>query len=132
MAKFIRYLAAGAWLGLALVAAPGWAQQPNAAPADDAAQTRAQGATEPLDLQEAVARDVLEPLQAGMQSRDLKQVLSVFDPQTVPEFPQFRDRIKAMLDTYAALQFRYKILQASAEDAPCVNDLRNRFGCYSG
>lgn len=116
MAKFIRYLAAGAWLGLALVAAPGWAQQPNAAPADDAAQTSAQGATEPLDLQEAVARDVLEPLQAGMQSRDLKQVLSVFDPQTVPEFPQFRDRIKAMLDTYAALQFRYKILQASAED----------------
>lgn len=116
VAKLMGYPATVACLALALMAVPGLARQTNASPADDAAQTSAPGAQEPLDLQEAVARDVLEPLQAGMQSHNLKQVLSVFDPESIPNFPQLRDRIKAMLDAYAAFQFRYKILQASAED----------------
>ena len=52
-----------------------------------------------------------------MESRNLKQVISVFDSQSVPNFPQFRERMKALLDAYTAVRFRYKILQASAEDA---------------
>lgn len=99
---------------LVLIAAPALAQQP-AAPPDDAAPAQAQGVQQPLDLQEAVAQDVLEPLQAGMESRDLKQVLSVFDARSVPSFPQLRDDIRAMLDSYAAVRFRYKILQAAAD-----------------
>ena len=70
-----------------------------------------------MDLQEAIAGDVLEPLQAGMESRNLKQVLSVFDPQSSPNFPQLKDRMRALLDAYTAVQFRYKILQASSENA---------------
>ncbi len=73
-------------------------------------------AQQPLDLQEAVARDVLEPLRAGIQTRNLKQVLAVFDAESVPDFPQLRDQFKALLDSYAVMQFRYKILQASSDD----------------
>ncbi len=101
-----------------MAAVPGRAQQPNPAPADEAAQAPAQvGQQQQLDLQEAVAQDVLEPLQAGMESRDLKQVLSVFDPQSSQNFPQLQDRMRALLDAYTAVQFRYKILQASSENA---------------
>ena len=113
VAKSIRCLAKAALLAMVLAAVPGLAQQPKAAAPDDTAQAPAQAAQQPLDLQEAVARDVLEPLQAGMESRDLKQVLSVFDEQTVPDYPQFRDQMKALLEAYAAVRFRYKILQAS-------------------
>ena len=116
VAKSHRYPAIVTGLALVLIATQGLAQQPNAAPVDVTAQESGQAGQQPLDLQEAVARDVLEPLQAGIQSHDLKQILGAFDPQSFPNFPQFRDRIKALLDSYAVLQFRYKILQASSED----------------
>jgi hypothetical protein len=115
VAKSIRHSARVTVLALVLTAVPGLAQQPNAAPPDDTAQVSDQAGQQPLDLQEAVARDVLEPLQAGMESRNLKQVLSAFDAQSVPNFPQFQDRMKAVLDAYAAVRFRYKILQANSE-----------------
>lgn len=116
MAKSHGHLAIVTGLALVLLATTGLAQQPKAVPSDGTAQEPAQAGQQPLDLQEAVARDVLEPLQAGIQSHDLKQILGAFDPQSFPNFPQFRDRIKALLDSYAVLQFRYKILQASSED----------------
>jgi hypothetical protein len=101
-------------LALLLVPLPGLAQQP--AP-DEVTQTPSQtAAQQPLDLQEAVARDVLEPLQTGIQTQNLKQILAVFDSESVADFPQLRDRFKALLDSYAVLLFRYKILQASPED----------------
>jgi hypothetical protein len=117
VAKSIGHSVKVTLLALLLAAVPGFAQQPNAAAPDDAAQPLAQDTQPQLDLQEGIARDVLEPLQAGMESRNLKQVISVFDPQSVSDFPQLRDRMKALLDAYAAVRFRYKILQASSEGA---------------
>ena len=117
MAKFIGYSAKVMLLTILLATVSSGAQQPNAAAPDDAAQVSPQTAPQPVELQEAVARDVLEPLQAGMESRNLKQVLAVFDPESGQNFPQLRDRMKALLDAYAAIQFRYKILQASSEEA---------------
>lgn len=116
MAKSIGHPGQVAFLALVLLAGTALAQQQSSAAPDGGPQAPPQGAQQPLDLQEAAAHDVLEPLQAGIQSRDLKQVLSVFDAQSVPDFPQFRDRMKAFLDAYSAVQFRYKILQASSED----------------
>ena len=117
VAKSHRHPAIVTGLALVLVATQGLAQQPKAAPIDDGTATAAaQTGRQPLDLQEAVAGDVLEPMQAGIQSHDLKKILGAFDPQSFPNFPQFRDRIKALLDSYAVLQFRYKILQASSDD----------------
>lgn len=115
MAKIGRAAAQVILLTLLLAALPALAQQPPAAAPDEGAQVAT--GQQPLDLQEAVARDVLEPLQAGIQSQNLKQVLGVFDPQSVANFPQLRDQFKALLDSYAVLLFRYKILQTSLDDA---------------
>jgi len=79
-----------------------------------AAPNSGQPASQPLDLEEAVSHDVLEPLQAAIQTQNLKQALSVFDAQAVPDFPQVRDQLRALFDSYSVLLFRYKILQASA------------------
>jgi len=84
---------------------------------DEAAQPASKaGGQQPLELSEAVARDVLEPLQAGVQTRNFKQALAVFDAESFPDFAQFRDRLRAFLDSYPVLQFRYKILQANAQE----------------
>jgi hypothetical protein len=115
VAKFIGHSASVVVLAVLLVAVPGGAQEPTAPLADDAAPVQAQAGQQTLDLQDAIARDVLEPLQAGMQSRNLKQVLSVFDAQSAPSFPQLQERMKALLDAFASVQFRYKILQAGSE-----------------
>ena len=113
MAKSIRFPAKLTVLALLLLV-PAFAQQANPAPPAKAEATQA--AQPALDLQEAVSADVLEPLRAGIESLNLKQTLSVFDPATVPDFPDLRDRIKAFLDAYTAFQFRYKILQSSSDD----------------
>ena len=113
MAKFVGYLAAVTLLATLMVTVSSQAQEP--APATEEPQSA--GGPQQLELSEAVARDVLEPLQAGMQNRELKQVLAVFDSQSVPDYPQLRDRVKALLDAYAAVQFRYKILQSSSENS---------------
>jgi hypothetical protein len=115
MAKTGRAAAQVTLLALLLAALPALAQQP-AASAPDSAPAPTSG-QQPLDLQEAVAQDVLEPLQAGIQSHNLKQLLGVFDQQSVANFSQLRDQFKALLDNYAVLLFRYKILQASLDDA---------------
>ncbi len=101
-------------LAILLVALPAWAQQPDTAATGDTAQAQSD-APQPLDLTESVARDVLEPLQTGVQTQNLKLVLSAFDAETFPDFSQFRDRMKALLDSNAVLLFRYKILQVTSE-----------------
>jgi hypothetical protein len=101
-------------VALLVTATLGLAQQPRPA-APEAAQTANQpGGQQALDLEELIARDVLEPLRDGIQTQNLKEVLSVFDPEAVPQFPQLRDQIRAFLDSHAVLQFRYQILQASS------------------
>jgi hypothetical protein len=91
-------------------------QQPSSAGAQDEAVPPPTQATQPLDLNEAIARDVLEPMRAGMESQNVKQVLAVFDSQSSPNFAQFSDRLRAVLDSYSAVRFRYKILQATASE----------------
>jgi hypothetical protein len=109
-------LLVGCFIAAALFIAPVFAQEPSQTAPDQAAQSAGQTAPQPLDLQEAVARDVLEPLQAGIRTQNLKQVLSVFDAQSFPEFAQFRDQLRAFLDHYYVLQFRYKIQQGTATE----------------
>ncbi len=101
---------------LLVTAALGRAQQTRPA-APETAQTPSQAAApQTLDLEDLIVRDVLEPLRDGIQTQNPRQVLSVFDAEAIPEFPRLRDQIKAFLDSYAVLQFRYNILQASSED----------------
>ncbi len=110
------HLAQAMLAAVLLAALSALAQQPPSPGQDGSAGGSGQAAgQQALDLQDLVARDVLEPLRDGVQTHNLKQVLAVFDGQSFPDFPQLRDQIKAFLDSYSVLQFRYKILQASSE-----------------
>lgn len=68
-----------------------------------------------LSLQEVIARDVLEPLQVGISTRNSKQIFSVFDPQATTNLPEVRDQFRSLLQNYSDLQFRYKLLQLTSE-----------------
>lgn len=100
------------------------AQQSTDASQDRTEQKSSPGATstaaapasgQPLDLDEAVAHDVLEPLQTGIQIHSLKEVLSVLDPQSMSNYAEVRDQFRALFSNYSVLQFRYKLLQLSSE-----------------
>jgi hypothetical protein len=70
---------------------------------------------EKLDLDDQVIRDVLEPLQRGMEGHDFYQVLSVFDQQGMTDYAQLRDRMRAFFAQYEAIRFRYQLLQVTSD-----------------
>ncbi|HEX8811841.1 MAG TPA: hypothetical protein VF742_07595 [Terracidiphilus sp.] len=70
---------------------------------------------QPLTLTEQVIRDVLEPLQRGIQEHALAQVLAIFDQQQTPDYAQLRDQLRAFFQQYEAVRFRYKVLQVTSE-----------------
>lgn len=84
--------------------------QPAPAPEQDEAK-----APEPLTLTEQVVRDVLEPLQRGIEEHSAAQVLAVFDQQETPDYAQLRDQMRAFFSQNASVRFRYKVLQVTAE-----------------
>ncbi len=67
------------------------------------------------DLTEQVARDVLSDFQRGIESHSVNQVLSVFDPQYVSDYAGLRSQLRAFFRQYDTIQFRYQVLQATAE-----------------
>ena len=108
-------------LTLVLLAPPIPAQEPPPPSKTDSSSA----ATLPdSDLQDAIAHDVLEPLQSGIQTQNLKQVLTAFDSDSVPKA---RDQFRALFNNYSLLQFRYKLTEASFEggvvSAVCEVDL---------
>jgi hypothetical protein len=70
---------------------------------------------EPLTLTEQVIRDVLEPLQRGIEEHNVAQVLGVFDQQETPDYAQLRDQMRAFFSQNESVRFRYKVLQVTAE-----------------
>ena len=70
---------------------------------------------QPLTLTEQVIRDVLEPLQRGIEEHDPAQVLAVFDEQATPDYARLRDQMRAFFSQNDAVRFRYKILQVTSE-----------------
>jgi hypothetical protein len=71
--------------------------------------------TQPLTLTELVIRDVLDPLQRGIQEHSAAQVLAVFDEQETPDYTQLRDQVRAFFSQNDSIRFRYKVLQVTAE-----------------
>ena len=71
--------------------------------------------TQPLTLTEQVIRDVLEPLQRGIEEHSAAQVLAVFDEQDTPDYARLRDQMRAFFSQNASVRFRYKVLQVTAE-----------------
>jgi hypothetical protein len=70
---------------------------------------------QPLDLTEQVIRDVLEPLQAGMQGHSLRQVLTTWDRENMLGYAQQRDQLAAFFRQYDEVRFRYKVLQVTSD-----------------
>jgi hypothetical protein len=66
-------------------------------------------------LTEEVIRDVLSNLQKGLESRSLNQVLSIFDQQGMANYADVRNQLMAFFQQYEAVQFRYQVLQATAQ-----------------
>jgi hypothetical protein len=93
--------------------APQLVAQPQQAPA--AQDEPAASGLEPLTLTEQVIRDVLEPLQRGIEEHNVAQVLAVFNQQETPDYAQLRDQMRAFFSQNEAVRFRYKVLQVTAE-----------------
>jgi hypothetical protein len=107
-----------AWLALLLGAVLcGQTQQIYARPQQDPAQEQEPPASglQPLTLTEQVIRDVLEPLQRGIEEHNPAQVLAVFDSQETPDHARLRDQIRAFFSQYETVRFRYKVLQVTSE-----------------
>ena len=124
-AQFCRLLSGVSTLLLALTVLmlPVAAQEPGSGSKTDSAEPASE--TQPdSNLQDSIAHDVLEPLQTGIQTQNLKQVLAVFDADSAP---QVRDQLRALFENYSVLQFRYKLTQVSSEggrvSAICEVDL---------
>jgi hypothetical protein len=72
-------------------------------------------AGEGLGTTEQVARDVLGNLQQGLESRDIKQVLGVFDQHGMSNYSELRDQLTAFFRRYDTIAFRYQVLQATTD-----------------
>jgi hypothetical protein len=70
---------------------------------------------QPLTITEQVIRDVLEPLQRGIEEHNAGEVLGVFDAQETSDYARLRDQMRAFLSEYETLRFRYKVLQVTSE-----------------
>ncbi|MGO9516585.1 MAG: hypothetical protein ACLPND_06030 [Candidatus Korobacteraceae bacterium] len=70
---------------------------------------------QPLTVTEQVIRDVLEPLQQGIEQLDSAKVLAVFDPEETPDYARLRDQMRAFFSQHDAVRFRYKVLQVTSE-----------------
>ncbi len=87
--------------------------QAQQAPATE--QEPASPGQQPLTVTEQVIRDVLQPLQRGIEEHSVAQVLAVFDAQETPDYAQLRDQMRAFFAQNEAVRFRYKVLQVTSE-----------------
>jgi len=108
-----------AWVALLLVAlvcggAPQLSAQHKQAAPPEQEPSEASG-QQPLTVTEQVIRDVLEPLQRGIEEHSAAKVLAVFDQQETPDYAQLRDQMRAFFSQHESIRFRYKVLQVEAE-----------------
>lgn len=85
------------------------------APAKPAAETPPPG-DDALSLSDQLIQDVLEPLRTGMETQNIKQVMSIFDKAEMPNYGDLQQQVNAFLRQYQEVRFRYQILQATAQN----------------
>jgi len=89
-------------LGLLVTMPTVWAQQAPAPP-------------QPLTLTDQIAKQVLEPLQTGLQDQNIEKVLSVFDSKELDSYSDLQGQLQAFYQVFDEVNFRYQLLQVSAE-----------------
>src|SRR5579864_7340533 len=75
-------------------------------PATCAQETPDQGST----VDDEVIQQVLEPLRTGMQTHNLKLVVSVVDPKELSSYPDLEANLRAFFKQFDEIRFRYQLL----------------------
>ena len=92
------------------------AQQPPAQkPAPDSSQPDT-SSDDKLSLSDQLIQDVFEPLRAGMETQNIKQVMSTFDKNEMSGWGDLQQQLHAFYRVYQQVRFRYQILQATANN----------------
>jgi hypothetical protein len=91
-----------------------------ASPQKGSATTPAQNAPpdDKLSLSDQLLQDVFEPLRAGMESQNIRQILSAFDKREMSDYGDLEQQLHAFFRQYDQVRFRYQLLQAAMEDTP--------------
>jgi len=76
---------------------------------------------EKLSLSDQLIQDVLEPIRAGVESQNIRQILSAFDKREMSDYGDFEQQLHAFFRQYDQVRFRYQLLQAAMEDTPDKN-----------
>jgi len=67
-------------------------------------------------LGDQVIQQVLQPLQTGMQTQNIQQILSVFDKKELDSYSELERQLRAFFQQYDEINFRYQLLQVTADD----------------
>ncbi len=70
-------------------------------------------AAQPFDLSNEIVRDILAKFQRGMETHSLDRVLAIFDADSMPDYPRFRDQMVAFFRLHDSIKFRYQLLQVN-------------------
>ncbi len=89
-------------LGMLMALAGAWGQEAAAPP-------------QPLTLSDQIAKQVLEPLQTGLQNQNIQMVLSVFDKKELDSYSDLQSQLQAFYQVFDEVNFRYQLLQVSAD-----------------
>jgi hypothetical protein len=71
---------------------------------------------EALSLSDQVIQDILEPLRAGMESQNVKLIMSIFDKAEMSNYGDLEQQLHAFFRQYQQVRFRYQVLQATAQN----------------
>lgn len=67
-------------------------------------------------LSDAIIQDVLDPVRTGMETQNIRQVLSAFDRKDMSGYSDLEQQLHAFFRQFEQVRFRYQILQAAVED----------------
>lgn len=103
-----------------LHASPQSANAPHQAPPAKGSATTPAAQDAPADdtdsLSDAIIQDVLDPVRTGMETQNIRQVLSAFDKKDMSGYSDFEQQLHAFFRQFDQVRFRYQILQAAVED----------------
>lgn len=91
-------------------------QSPPAKGSTTTAPAQAAPADDKDSLSDAILQNVLEPIRAGMETQNIRQVLSAFDKKEMSGYSDLEQQLHAFFRQFEEVRFRYQILQAAVED----------------
>jgi hypothetical protein len=106
------------WLAVTLASLSGFVVAQTSQTAPPQAQYPAApppAASQAFDLADEVVRDVFSNFQRGLETHDLRRLLSVFDAQDMTGYDDFREQMTAFFRLHDNIKFRYQLLQVSAD-----------------